>query len=168
MISLSDLFESINVQGNVILYSVDEHMVIADSRMANMDGESMPKDFSDFADCRVRYMFPSNGGIAIEVDAPEETEIFYTGGGIYCAVHKLGDGTWFTGATNEFGGVYATKKAAMESFGEGEDFIRYVEDLEEQKRIWRDIYRTEIERGGDYDGECREWLKSLDSDLESI
>ena len=167
MLLLRDLLE-VNVQGVVNLYAMDAFDNAVDSRTVVMDGESMPKPFADFADCRVRYIFPQDGGISVEVDAPADTEIYYTGGGIDCAVHKLPDGTWFSGAANEFGGIYATRQNAIESFDGEEGFIRYVEDLEEQKSIWRDIYRREIERDGSYADDCERWLKTLDADLESM
>lgn len=168
MMMLRDMFENIDIQGKVFLYSVDDDRDIVDSREVQKDGIGIPQEFADFADCFVKYMFPSNGGIVIGVDAPADTEIYYTGGGIDCAVHKLPDGTWFSGATNEFGCIYSTRQAAIDSFGDDENLLRYVEDLEEQKKIWRDIYKTEIERGGDYADECRKWLVTLDADLSSM
>lgn len=103
-----------------------------------------------------------------EVGKPEaETEIYYTGGNIFCAVHKLADGTWFSGATNEYGGVYKTRDAAIESFAEDRDFVRYVEDREEQLSIWREVYAYGI-KNGEYADECREWLETLESDIDSF
>lgn len=168
MFTLRDLLESAKVQGKLTVLAIDEHQNTVFEGSAEMDGEDMAYSFSAFADCCIQYIYPKDGGIAVEVDAPADTEIYYTGGGIDCAVHKLPDGTWFSGATNEFGGIYATRQNAIESFCGEEGFVRYVEDLEEQKIIWRDIYKTEIERGGDYADECREWLKTLDADLESM
>ena len=168
MILLRDLLESVNVQGKLTVYAMDEHQNAVSEGTAEMDGEDMAFALSAFADSPVRYLYPTDGGIAVEVDSPAETEIYYTGGGIDCAVHKLPDGTWFSGATNEFGCIYSTRQAAIDSFGDDENLLRYVEDLEEQKKIWRDIYKTEIERGGDYADECRKWLVTLDSDLSSM
>lgn len=98
-------------------------------------------------------------------DIPE-TEIYYTGGGIFCAITKLADGTWFSGATNEWGTVYKTHAAAESGYAEDDDdFVRFVTDRNEQIEIWRRIYEYGIKHN-EYASECNVWMKTLEADLE--
>ena len=102
----------------------------------------------------------------VETPAPEDPEIFYTGGGIYCAVAKVEDG-WFSGAVNEWGCVYKTREAAVECQGENsDDFIRNVEDVKEQTLIWMNIYKDVMEKGYCTAKECENiWFPNLGEDL---
>ena len=102
-----------------------------------------------------------------KADQPD-TEIEYTGGGIWCGYCKLEDG-WFGGEFNWWGGVWKTKEQAIEAFANEENgFVRYITDKAEQAEIWKRIYNAELSNPTYcIEDEINENLKTLDSDLES-
>ena len=87
----------------------------------------------------------------------KSSEIFYTGGGIWCGVIEMDDGTWFSGELNDWGTFYKTREAAVECANENsEDFIRYSDDSDNVMDLWREA--IEAERNTDLSCYVSEWL----------
>lgn len=76
-----------------------------------------------------------------------ESEIFYTGGGIWCGVFRIPfTETYFSGELNSWGTIYKSKKSALEFQGESDpDFIRYIgdNDFTEFINLWKRAILTE-------------------------
>lgn len=99
--------------------------------------------------------------------ASEESEIFYTGGGIWCGVIPLGFGLWFTGELNDHGAIYKAKKTPEDmDLGDSSDpdFVRYTtdEDTEQVIDLWKKAIeheRTNVHGLACY---CDEWQEEND------
>ena len=94
-----------------------------------------------------------------------------TGGNCWTGVARLNDGTWFAGMVNEFGCVFKSHAAAWGSEMGDDDIIRDVEDINEQREIWKHIYTKELAKQNLSDW-YREFivslLMSLEDDLKSM
>lgn len=74
------------------------------------------------------------------VAVKRESEIFYTGGGIWCGVIPLANGTWASGELNDYLTIYTTRKAALEMGGQyGNTFVRNTteEDFPTIIELWK-------------------------------
>ena len=127
-----------------------------------------PLKFSPYADCKVTHIIEDHGEMTIVVEASPDDgicEVFYTGGGIWCAICQLDDGTWFSAEVNGWGCIWSSYSAALEAFPYPENgLVRYVTDADEQREIWEHIYHRIINEGEPfYADHCREWLEQLQS-----
>ena len=88
------------------------------------------------------------------------SEIFYTGGGIWCGVMALNDGTFFSGELNSWGTYYKTIEAADELLGDNDpEFIRYAgeEDFCQVMAMWKEAITREKKTR--LEGYTDEWMK---------
>jgi len=99
-----------------------------------------------------------------------ESEIFYTGGGIWCGVIPLDDGTWGGGEINDYLCIYKTRKSAFDSYGENDDnFIRWTtcEEYPQVLELWKkaiDYERTNVHGQRGY---CDEWEDQYKRSVEA-
>ena len=97
-----------------------------------------------------------------------KSEVFYTGGGIWCGITQLEDGV-FMGELNSWGGIWKTEEEAIESYIESDGFVREVNDKAELKAIWEKIYADVINSGDDPENIIRDcYLPDLDKDVEEF
>lgn len=91
-----------------------------------------------------------------------ESEIFYTGGGIWCGVIPLGNGTWASGELNDWLTIYKTKTAAVECQGENDpNFIRYTteKDFAVTMDLWKKAIEHEKTACNGLSAYCDDWMR---------
>ena len=193
---LKELFDATDISGCVVLCLMEDgvNYQSSDTGYATVTerycDRNLPKAFEEYAGNVVREVYPSTEYVAsdsadeygrhpvVEIPAlrvdviaspgEDRTEVFYTGGNIWCGICKTEDG-WFMGETNSWGGIWKTYSQAWESFPDADcGFVRDVDDRDELKKIWTRIY-TEVIAKGEYEKTyCEEWLKNLDADLADM
>lgn len=92
------------------------------------------------------------------------SEIFYTGGNIWCGVCQLPDGTWFSGEVNSWGSFYTSEEEAYGCYGDDSpDFIRFStdEDVRLLRKLWKDMIKVEQTNIHGLACYCEEWLEEL-------
>lgn len=111
-----------------------------------------------------RFLDMSNAKIHERFDPPkkEESEIYYTGGGIWCGVIPLGFGLWFGGDLNGHGTIYKSYDSAVEGMGEdAPDFVRYTddEDFSDVVNLWEQAIEYERTNIHNLAGWCDKWME---------
>ena len=102
------------------------------------------------------------------------SEIYYTGGGIWCGIIKMSDGNWFSGELNSWGSVYKTASEAFDAQGEGSpDFVRHMggEDFDTVMNLWKKAIsaeKTDMHNLACYTDEWEEeWKEVMDGGVEN-